>query len=1151
MSARDPLAPSYSDNHRLTVGDRLSAEIAADPTRLHVVSGYFSPTVWTAVGPALERLTEFRLLIGKDHELVRLAPGKEAEQISLLVRAAIRRETEPQGLADRDDAERLAALIAFLERQRERGYGEVVRLWQGKGFLHAKAYILAGSVGIGSANFTYGGLCANRELVGWRQDRAVVSEVQQWFDGYWKDPESVDYTDELINILRATPLVCDQYKPYDVLIRALAARYGTDQPPSLESAQFSLRWFQEDAVIRLVRLLNGRARGALLADAVGLGKTFMAMGVIHHYLYTQEERRRGRGRPVLLIVPASLRESWQRVLEQAGLDWACTILTTQSLRTDFDARSYGGADLIVIDEAHRLRSGGTWFHKAIDLVTFGERAREKRVLLLTATPVNTSMDDLVNLLRVLTKNDRGVWAPEIADFERYLDRVDRRQADPFPVLDRAIVRRSRSDLLEAYANARAAGQAVQPVKLPQRRTEHIDYRYDLAGEDLFGEFAATLRALSLAPYDLDRFRGPTTTSQQQIKLFDAAGRELAIAQAPNFTPGSLAALFAAGLLTRFQSSLPAIRTSLRRLDAVLRRFGEALDRDPPRLLNLQGSPRVRQLLREEAAGGDRDDDEPLNTNRAGLADEQLERAWQEALETAGELPDAHDYRLDDLRAALAHDRERIASLLERLPLDTEDGKLEALLTALRAQGNGTKGAPALAERRVLIFSQFRDTARYLHRRLTEHTDELGRVLLTDGGVPTKDRARFTAFFDPDRHDDAELQARAAGEEPPRILVSTDVLAEGHNLQQADTVVNYDLHFNPQVAVQRAGRVDRLNSPHSTIWLVSMLPPEDLDQHIGLLGALDERFRRIHALGLGDERTTPLSADVQGQTLEQIRRLYADDATVLDDIERSWTFGSTDYMRIPLASFLNSAGLARLEDIPVGVASAKRLPADWRHGSGVFLALAAPTSEGEQRETYWRFYPRSAEGGYREPIMDDVEIFRAIACYEGEPRAELSPRADGPGIFDWELVGRAARELAEALTLQRAQAELRRGASERSRKLRNELRANAGHLDVRGLDALLERLLQVAVEDYDGRSGWRAFEDARRHLRRAHTDGEARDAAIELSIRGGELFGEPVEDEPVEVGGEVSPEDLQLVAYEVLIGGAPIEPAPSQQLPMEL
>ena len=1146
--AVDHLYLSYADNFRLTVGDRLAAEIREDPTRLDVVSGYFAPSVWGMVGEALERLGSFRLLLGKDHELDRLESVTEGRNIEALVTAAVRRETEPPRLADRSDAERVAELVAFLERMRDASADEVVKLWRGDGFLHAKAYILKRSVGIGSANFTAAGLSRNRELVGWRQDRDVVREVETWFDDYWEHEDTVPYTDELIDLLRSTPLVSDRYTPYDVLIRTLAARYGAERPPSLEAAGFNLKWFQEDAVFRLVRLLNGRARGALLADAVGLGKTYMAMGVIHHYLYTRAEPRRGRGRPVLLVVPASLEGTWRRVLEETGLDWACEVLTTQRLRADFDPRTDAGrdltgADLIVIDEAHRLRGGGTWFQKAMDLVTAGDRAAEKRVLLLTATPVNTGMRDLVNLLRVLTKNDRGVWAPEIADFERYLDRVERNAADPFPVLDRSIVRRSRTDVLTAYDEARAAGLAVEPLKLPERRTEHVSYRYDAAGDDLFGRFADTLRGLTLAPYDLERFRRQDPAGDEPPTLvapLEGAVGEEGLA----FRPGTLAALCAAGLLNRFQSSIPAIRRSLLRVEAVLRRFGEALAQDPPRLLDLQGQARVRALLADEARGRDRDAGEAPaeSAEPQGLDQPELDEGWRAALAEAGPLEDPAAYRLDELHAALENDRALIGDLLRRLPSESDDGKVKALVAALTTESRaGRRGAPGLAGRRLLIFSQYRDTARYLHRRLTDPAlaDAVGRVMLTDGAVSSDERAAITAWFDPDRAATPEMEALARGETTPRILVSTDVLAEGHNLQLADTVVNFDLHFNPQMAVQRAGRVDRLQSPHRTVWLVSMLPPEDLDRHIGLMARLDERFRRIHGLGLGDERTTPLAADVQGRTLEQIRRLYADDATVLDEIERSWTFGSTDYMRQPLTAFLSRAGVERLDSIPFGVSSIKRLPAGWRHGDGVFLALAAPASAGDAPETYWRFYPRRPDGSYGEPVMDEVEIFRAIACREAEPRAGLAPVPPGPGVFDWELIAQASRELAATLTLQRSQAELSRGASERSRKLRAELRGNAAELDVEGLDDLLERLLQVRVEDFDGRSGWRRFDDARRSLRRAETEDErhvAARAAVELGF---ELFGPPAsEKEDAADVADVRPEALRLVAYEALVGSPP-------------
>ena len=216
----------------------------------------------------------------------------------------------------------------------------------------------------------------------------------------------------------------------------------------------------------------------------------------------------------------------------------------------------------MIDEAHRLRGGRVWFRKVMELL---ERSTsDPRVLLLTATPVNTGIDDLTALLRVLTKNRRNAWAPEIPDFERYLDRVERGELDPYPVLDRSMVRRSRSDIIEAYEQRRAAGQYVDPVRLPDRVPAHEAYSYESGGGDtapLFDTFAAVVNGLTLAPYDLERFRLPP-----QGTLLDGD----AVKTSP------LAGLYLTGLLKRFESSLRVIRINLRRLEVLLRLFGNAM-----------------------------------------------------------------------------------------------------------------------------------------------------------------------------------------------------------------------------------------------------------------------------------------------------------------------------------------------------------------------------------------------------------------------------------------------------------------------------------------------------------------------------------------------------------------------------------------------
>lgn len=1092
----DVLRLPYADNEQVKIADRLAQEVGEDAAKhLDVATGYLDARVWEVAGAALQPLRRFRLLLGKDHQL---APDRKAAERSIrdLVRVALLGDAQAARLPTPAEAEAVRALLNFLRRPDE----EVdVRVWR-EGFLHAKAYLLTGSVGVGSANFTRAGLWSNKELVAWRQDRDKVAEFRDWFDAHWADSEP--YKAELCDLLAATRFGTREWTPYELLIRTLADKYGTEVPRPLEGADFHLRWFQQDAVWQLIRLLQGPAHGALLADAVGLGKTFMAMGVIYHYLYQSEEKRRGKGQPVLLIVPASLESMWRRNLEKYGLLWACRLLTLQSLREEVDIGPYTRAELVVVDEAHRLRGAGVWFRKVLDIVTAGDF--EKRVLLLTATPVQTGLRDLTNLLRVLTKNQRGVWAPAIADFQSYLQRVEKRQADPYPVLERSVVRRSRTDILKARDERRAAGiLSDATLKLPARKLEHVTYRYTLArNDDIFTRFADTVRHLELAPYDLDRFR-----------------------RAPAATPppsSELAGLQLAGLLKRFESSLRAVRRSLRRLHSLLGRSAELLSASPPGTLDLR-SPLVHAFLQQDARE-DADDD----------ADDDR---WQTVLAQVQPLPESAAYDLTAAGESLQRDRAAVGTLLAALPPEADDGKVAALRELLTDR----RGIGA-AKTKILIFTQFRDTADYLAERL-EADPEVGPVALVHGGVPARERPKRTAAFDPE----GDL-ATLRGEAEPRVLISTDVLAEGHNLQLAQAVINFDLHWNPQVAVQRAGRVDRLESPHRVVRIVSFLPEEGLDAHLGLVRALDTRFGLIHFLGLGDEPVTKLAGDYQAVTFEQLRRLYADETTVLDEVERSFVLGATDYMRQPLEAFLREAAAAKLAEIPIGVQSARTVPPDWPYEPGVFIAFRL--GEPGQGETAWRFYPD--DGG--PAVADETGIFPAILCQRHEPRAAV-PNSTGPGgMIDWDLLRRAALEVADAMNLRQATAQVARGGSELSRRWRNDLRALGEEIgdDTPELYRLLDRLEEVRVEDFDAKGDYRRFRErlgaARRKGQVLGRRREDLSGAVEIGTR---LFGQPVGTDAS--GKPVVPEDLTFVSWQRLVGATHVidqkPAAPPQAVPL--
>ena len=352
-------------------------------------------------------------------------------------------------------------------------------------------------------------------------------------------------------------------------------------------------------------------------------------------------------------------------------------------------------------------------------------------------------------------------------------------------------------------------------------------------------------------------------------------------------------------------------------------------------------------------------------------------------------------------------------------------------------------------------------------------------------------------------------------------------------------------------MQRSGRVDRLNSPHATVYLVSFLPEDGLDRLLGLVDRLNDRFRLYRRLGLADEPVTRLPADqVVGVSLEQLRRLYRDDDGVLDDIERTWTLGSTDYMRTPLEAYLRAHAGEAIKRIPTGVQSVKALPADWRHGEGIFIAFAY--GSGEQTETSWRFYPRTP-GGWGPAVKDEIDIFRVIVCHPSEPRVDLPAHldADGPvpGV-DWDLLRRAAADLADEVTAVRFTAAVTQGASDRSARIRGRLLDALGDLDLPEVGDLLDRLEQVRVEDHDTDPRYEGLLERLRAAERADVPADRARALREVARHGMDLLG-PVEEEDGRLPAEVRAEDLRLTAWEVLVRPERDEPRRPRAVEMTL
>lgn len=651
--------------------------------------------------------------------------------------------------------------------------------------------------------------------------------------------------------------------PPEVAFRILEHRFGeAAEDEALGPAPvFDLARFQEDAVRRAEQIL-ARRRGVLVADSVGLGKTYVALALV--------ERALRRGARVAVVTPAALRREWhaplRRLCERLGVGETYGLApggdrriervagdglfgriagpgtasgTSRSLvawvsHTRLSRGSYrpdrlAGLDLVVVDEAHAFRTPHTRRYRAL-----AGLCRGAHVVLITATPVNNALSDLYVQLRLFAGDGafRDVGVPDLGEaFRAAAPETEGGAAPPslVPVLRAVMIRRTRPFLREHYRGVRLPGAGGGTVLTFPRRAPPAAVRYalDAVYPELYAGLAAALESLTLAPLRL-----------------------AAYGAAPGRSAGAdPAELVRIGLLKRLESSVAAFRASIARQVRFYEAFLAALGRG-----RLLAPPDHRALYSD---GGDGD---------------VVQLVLEEV--ALGEPPPGAD--LDRLAADARGDAARLGELHRRLAeLRAEhDPKLARLRELLDGELRGEK---------VVVFTEFRDTARHLWRALLRR----GGTALVDGG------GAFLGASPCGRREAIERFApRANGVAPPparervELLIATDVLAEGLNLQDAAHVVSYDLPWNPVRLIQRVGRVDRLGSPFETVHSYHFLPDRGLER---LLRLLDRLRAKLAAIGrtVGGEAAVLGDGDIVARDFNAlVDRLAAGDPEALEAIERS-------------------------------------------------------------------------------------------------------------------------------------------------------------------------------------------------------------------------------------------------------------------------
>jgi hypothetical protein len=915
-----------------------------NPVRVSIATGYFNPDGFGRIADSLEKCGQVRLLLGAEP-----APPPARR---------IRRLGEPRGerLERRLLGEALAANEAGLLRDRDLlGFNPTtdrhihrlldflasgrieVRRYEKK-FLHGKAFVFENGQGVisGSSNFTAAGLTSNLELNLGSYQPSVTQRVEGWFEDLWADAVRFD----LAAIYQAR---FEEYAPYLIYLRVLWERYRSElAEEAKEVGRIVLTRFQNDGLDRARRILE-RYNGVIIADSVGLGKTFLAGELLRDTIERQRKR-------ALLISPAALRDgTWARFKDryQLGIEVKSFEEVAGDIQLGGNLHHLGAkiADysLIVIDEAHAFRHSDTSRAHALRKLLAGDPP--KQVVMMSATPVNNSLWDLYNLLAYFVGHDSVFADAGIPSIRRRFDEASRQ--DPFSlrpellfdILDATTVRRTRHFVKKYYPNDRIETKGGERLTIQFPRPHVESKTYDL--EDLlpgfFGEFAQALApedgepALTMARYWPSKYRGEGKTEAREM---------------------ALVGLIRTGLLKRFESSAKAFTNTLERIIAGHDAFLTALD---------QGRVPTPETLAELTAS----DDEEL---------------WDEIL-AGGESEDSGEYNIAALRRDIRNDREIFNGFRARAETvrAKNDPKLEILVEKLveilkEAETHGIGEEDTRNRRKVLIFSYFADTVEWIAEFLEDKlaTDRRlaayrGRLAVVRGSEGYSDVSRREAVYG-----FAPVSSEApSGKAHDRfdILITTDVLAEGMNLQQAARIINYDLPWNPMRLVQRHGRVDRIGSPHSDVWITCIFPDQQIDRMLNLERIIRVKLAQAAAsIGLDDEVIPGIQIVDRNfaETAEEIARLRNEDASIFETGGEDVNAHSGEEYRQELRKALSEGMEAAITGIPGGAGSGLRRGKERGH---FFCARI-------DDKVFMRFVPMDV---IRPIVNDSLGCLRAITC----------------------------------------------------------------------------------------------------------------------------------------------------------------------------
>lgn len=722
------------------------------------------------------------------------------------------------------------------------------------------------------------------------------------FESLWNDKNKLqDVTDIVIDNMTSVYNENSPESIYFLILYHVFSEFlndiSTDELPN-EATGFkqSKIWnmlydFQRDAVLAIINKLE-RYNGCILADSVGLGKTFTALAVVKYY--------ENRNKSVLVLCPKKLAENWNTYKDNyvnnpiAGDRLNYDVLFHTDLSRpggfsnglDLNRLNWGNYDLVVIDESHNFRNGvgthaNTVENRYVKLMDKIIRAGVKtKVLMLSATPVNNRFIDLKNQLAIAYEGDTSLIDNKLGT-KKSIDEIFRQAQrafnawseldvadrttdallktldfDFFELLDSVTIARSRKHIEKYYDTADIGKFPIRkkPISLRPVLT-------NLESATNYNRIYEELSKLSLCIYTPSNYIFPSKI-QKYIDLTHNKGNELTQTGREH----GIRKLMSVNLLKRLESSINSFYLTLQRIYNLI-------------------NDTIDKINRFEQYGAS-----SIDMYESSDAEWDIDDSNTEYFTVGNKVQiDLADMDYKTWRSELTLDIEVLSDLISKLKVITPeyDGKLQSLLKVISAK---IENPININNKKVLIFSAFSDTAEYLYEHVSTYIKDkygLNTAVITgsiDGKTTIKNfKATLNnvlTCFSPISKDKSVLLPDSTDEID--ILIATDCISEGQNLQDCDCVINYDIHWNPVRIIQRFGRVDRIGSRNESIQLVNFWPDMDLDEYINLKGRVETRMKISIMSSTGDDDL--INAEEKGDLeyrKQQLKRLQEEVVDIED------------------------------------------------------------------------------------------------------------------------------------------------------------------------------------------------------------------------------------------------------------------------------